>query len=109
MLGRYKTRDPELRCSFWHKSQKDVGKLISSPDDYPRSYICDECIAVCNQILEDEKDPKRDPIVGNPLLSEFLGATEQWIAAESKGHDVTEQLSQMRRIAHLMFADSSEQ
>jgi ATP-dependent Clp protease ATP-binding subunit ClpX len=29
--------------------------LISSPSDYPRAYICDECIAVCNSILEDDK------------------------------------------------------
>jgi ATP-dependent Clp protease ATP-binding subunit ClpX len=32
-----------------------VGKLISSPSDYPRAYICDECIAVCNSILEDAR------------------------------------------------------
>jgi ATP-dependent Clp protease ATP-binding subunit ClpX len=33
-----------------------VGKLISSPSDYPRAYICDECIAVCNSILEDDRN-----------------------------------------------------
>ncbi len=44
-----------LRCSFCHKSQDVVGKLISSPSDYPRAYICDECIAVCNSILEDDR------------------------------------------------------
>ncbi len=32
-----------------------VAKLISSPSDYPRVYICDECIAVCNSILEDDR------------------------------------------------------
>ena len=49
--------DESLRCSFCHKSQDVVGKLISSPlSDYPRSYICDECIAVCNSILEDDKN-----------------------------------------------------
>ncbi len=47
--------DDTLRCSFCHKSQDVVGKLISSPSDYPRAYICDECIAVCNSILEDDK------------------------------------------------------
>jgi len=47
--------DDTLRCSFCHKSQDLVGKLISSPSDYPRAYICDECIAVCNSILEDDK------------------------------------------------------
>jgi ATP-dependent Clp protease ATP-binding subunit ClpX len=47
--------DDSLRCSFCHKSQDAVGKLISSPSDYPRAYICDECIAVCNSILEDDR------------------------------------------------------
>src|SRR5262249_2931348 len=43
------------RCSFCHKSQDAVAKLISSPSDYPRAYICDECVAVCNSILEDDR------------------------------------------------------
>ena len=44
-----------LRCSFCHKSQDAVAKLISSPSEYPRAYICDECVAVCNSILEDDR------------------------------------------------------
>jgi hypothetical protein len=47
-------REDALQCSFCHKSQDTVGKLISSPSDYPRAYICDECIAVCYSILEDD-------------------------------------------------------
>jgi ATP-dependent Clp protease ATP-binding subunit ClpX len=47
--------DESLRCSFCHKTQDVVGKLISSPSEYPRAYICDECIAVCNSILEDDR------------------------------------------------------
>ena len=47
--------EESLRCSFCHKSQDAVAKLISSPSDYPRAYICDECVAVCNSILEDDK------------------------------------------------------
>ena len=47
--------DEVLRCSFCHKSQDAVAKLISSPTDYPRAYICDECVAVCNSILEDDR------------------------------------------------------
>jgi ATP-dependent Clp protease ATP-binding subunit ClpX len=47
--------DDALRCSFCHKSQDAVAKLISSPSDYPRAYICDECVAVCNSILEDDR------------------------------------------------------
>ncbi|MDA1311848.1 MAG: ATP-dependent Clp protease ATP-binding subunit ClpX [Acidobacteria bacterium] len=44
-----------LRCSFCHKTQEVVGKLISTPGDYPKAYICDECVAVCNSILEDDR------------------------------------------------------
>ena len=47
--------DETLRCSFCHKSQDAVAKLISSPSDYPRAYICDECVAVCDSILEDDR------------------------------------------------------
>src|ERR1700753_956962 len=47
--------EESLRCSFCHKSEDAVAKLISSPSDYPRAYICDECVAVCNSILEDDR------------------------------------------------------
>ncbi len=43
-----------LRCSFCQKAQDSVGKLISSPGEHPRAYICDECVAVCNTILEED-------------------------------------------------------
>ncbi|MGH9783419.1 MAG: ClpX C4-type zinc finger protein, partial [Terriglobia bacterium] len=49
--------DETLRCSFCHKTQEAVGKLISSPSDYPRAYICDECVTVCNSILEEDRAP----------------------------------------------------
>ena len=94
----------ELYCSFCRKSQKEVAKLFSSPHDDPRVYICDECVAVCHQIREE----KEDPLEGNPLLSTFLDATEEWIAAEARGRDASEKLSNVRRIASLIFADSLE-
>src|SRR6202521_2442585 len=51
------SRGPEeaLRCSFCHKSQDAVAKVISSPSDPARAYICDECVGVCNSILEDDR------------------------------------------------------
>ena len=60
--------DDALRCSFCHKSQDVVGKLISSPSDYPRAYICDECIAVCNAILEDDR-PKADSAIQDEIAA----------------------------------------
>src|SRR5208337_4428780 len=44
-----------LHCSFCQKPQDAVAKLISSPGDHARAYICDECVAVCNNILEEER------------------------------------------------------
>jgi ATP-dependent Clp protease ATP-binding subunit ClpX len=66
--------DDALRCSFCHKSQDVVGKLISSPSDYPRAYICDECIAVCNSILEDDRADQ--PVAGPHKLPKPLEVKE---------------------------------
>jgi len=44
-----------LRCSFCGKSQEEVRKLIAGPD----VYICDECIALCNEILAEEEGEYR--------------------------------------------------
>jgi ATP-dependent Clp protease ATP-binding subunit ClpX len=59
--------DDALRCSFCHKSQDAVAKLISSPSDYPRAYICDECVAVCNSILEDDRTESHAAAAPNHL------------------------------------------
>ncbi len=59
--------DEVLRCSFCHKSQDAVAKLISSPTDYPRAYICDECVAVCNSILEDDRTEAQTAASPNQL------------------------------------------
>jgi ATP-dependent Clp protease ATP-binding subunit ClpX len=59
--------DEVLRCSFCHKSQDAVAKLISSPSDYPRAYICDECVAVCNSILEDDRTESHAAAAPNHL------------------------------------------
>lgn len=42
--------DSRLKCSFCGKSQDQVKKLIAGPD----VYICDECVELCNQILDEE-------------------------------------------------------
>ncbi len=78
--------DDTLRCSFCHKSQDALAKLISSPSDYPRAHICDECVAVCNSILEDDRGetlpgaapahlPKPQEVKG--FLDEYVIGQEQ--------------------------------
>jgi ATP-dependent protease Clp ATPase subunit len=50
------------RCSFCHKSQDVVKKLIASPQVPPRAHICSECIAVCNSILALDVIDPTDPM-----------------------------------------------
>ena len=45
-----KNDDPNLKCSFCGKTQDQVKKLIAGPD----VCICDECIELCNEILDEE-------------------------------------------------------
>ena len=56
-----------LRCSFCRKSHEIVTKLIATPGDYPKSYICDECVSICSAILEEERSTK-PPEEGFTLL-----------------------------------------
>ena len=51
-------KDTSLRCSFCGKSQEEVEKVIAGPS----VYICNECIELCNEIIEEEraKDKKTD-------------------------------------------------
>lgn len=51
MAGRIDDRK-KLRCSFCNKSQEQVRKLIAGPN----VYICDECIDICSEIIQDEFD-----------------------------------------------------
>jgi hypothetical protein len=99
LLWRHQLKQEALVCSFCHKSQDAVGKLISSPTDYSRAYICNECILVCSSAMTDEQDR----FAGYPLAAQLLEATEQWILRESLGNDASEQLSCVRRLARMMF------
>jgi ClpX C4-type zinc finger len=50
-----------LNCSFCQKSQDIVRLLIASPADSDKVYICDECVAVCNSLLEEKQLDSRTP------------------------------------------------
>ncbi len=63
-----------LKCSFCGKSQKQVKKLIAGPG----VYICDECIDLCNEIIEEELvdagDVKLDELPKPSEIHDFLEA-----------------------------------
>jgi len=52
--------EAHLKCSFCGKAQDQVRKLIAGPG----VYICDECIDLCNEILDEE-------LIDNPIIKEM--------------------------------------
>ena len=68
-----------LKCSFCGKSQKQVKKLIAGPG----VYICDECIDLCNEIIEEElsesSDLKFDELPKPKEIHDFL---EQYVIGQ---------------------------
>ena len=49
-MAKFSESSEQLKCSFCGKSQRQVKKLIAGPG----VYICDECIDLCNEIIEEE-------------------------------------------------------
>ncbi|MCR5775672.1 MAG: ATP-dependent Clp protease ATP-binding subunit ClpX [Lachnospiraceae bacterium] len=45
--------EDEIRCSFCGKTQNQVRKLIAGPNG---TYICDECVAICSDIIDEEDE-----------------------------------------------------
>jgi ClpX C4-type zinc finger protein len=98
-----------LSCSFCRKTQDAVQKLISSPSDDVRVFICDECVSVCQSILEDDRRAKEagstpevdkvHPPLDGWFVSQLVGAVERWIKKESSGDDAAREFEEMRRWA----------
>ena len=73
--------DSRLKCSFCGKTQEQVKKLIAGPD----VYICDECVELCNEILDEEfLEGKEKP--------EVTEAKEADITKVPKPHEIKEYL-----------------
>ena len=61
MIGK---NDDQVRCSFCNKTQNQVRKLIAGPGN---TYICDECVEVCAEIIEEEFAFESGDYEGNPF------------------------------------------
>jgi ATP-dependent Clp protease ATP-binding subunit ClpX len=68
-----------LKCSFCGKSQKQVKKLIAGPG----VYICDECIDLCNEIIEEELGEQAEAGLADlPKPREIFEFLEQYIVGQ---------------------------
>lgn len=77
-----KRDDSRLKCSFCGKTQDQVKKLIAGPE----VYICDECVDLCNEILDEEfldSGEKEEESIEAPKLAEV-----------PKPHEIKEYLDQ---------------
>jgi ATP-dependent Clp protease ATP-binding subunit ClpX len=76
-----------LRCSFCHKTQSAVDRLIASPGESGRAYICNECIAVCQRILEEEQQEQRAqsaPPLKLPKPAEIKDFLDRYVIGQEK-------------------------
>src|SRR5437667_199217 len=75
------SHDKHLRCSFCGKSKDSVRKFISGPS----VYICNECIALCNEILaEDEEREVSEAITQVPTPTEIKEVLDQYVIGQER-------------------------
>ncbi|HKV52137.1 MAG TPA: ATP-dependent Clp protease ATP-binding subunit ClpX [Gemmatimonadaceae bacterium] len=75
------SHDKHLRCSFCGKSKDSVRKFISGPS----VYICNECIALCNEILaEDEEREVAEAITQVPTPQEIKEVLDQYVIGQER-------------------------
>jgi ATP-dependent Clp protease ATP-binding subunit ClpX len=75
------SHDKHLRCSFCGKSKDSVRKFISGPS----VYICNECIALCNEILaEDEEREVAEAITQVPTPQEIKDTLDQYVIGQER-------------------------
>ncbi len=73
------SQEKHLRCSFCGKSKDSVRKFISGPS----VYICNECIALCNEILaEDEEREVAEAITQVPAPQEIKDVLDQYVIGQ---------------------------
>ena len=75
-----------LCCSFCGKSQKEVKKLIAGPT----VYICDECIALCNDIIAEEVE-KDEPSTGSdpmPKPAEIKNILDDYVVGQERAKKI---------------------
>ena len=70
-----------VKCSFCGKSQKQVKKLIAGPG----VYICDECIDLCNEIIEDELTEASTPALEElPKPKEIYAFLDEYVIGQDR-------------------------
>ena len=75
----FNDNDEKLVCSFCGKPQDMVRKLVAGPG----VYICDECIELCNEIVDEEvREQDDDEVRGLPKPKEIKSILDQYVIGQ---------------------------
>ena len=88
-----------VKCSFCGKSQKQVKKLIAGPG----VYICDECIDLCNEIIDEEFTQQGDPSIDQlPVPRDIRAFLDEYVVGQEQAKKVlaVAVFNHYRRIKH---------
>lgn len=69
-----------IQCSFCGKTQDQVKRLIAGPN----VYICDECVAVCEEIIDEELLSQQDTSLHIPKPEEIFGTLNEYVIGQKK-------------------------
>src|SRR6478672_3675756 len=80
-MARASEGNEQLLCSFCGKSQRQVKKLIAGPG----VYICDECIDLCNEIIDEElTTPSTLDLDNLPRPTEIYAALNEYVVSQEE-------------------------
>jgi ATP-dependent Clp protease ATP-binding subunit ClpX len=81
-----KKDDPNdnLFCSFCGKNQKEVKKLIAGP----AVYICDECIQLCSEIIEEETEKEAGELASLMVPKEIKGRLDEYVIEQENAKKI---------------------
>ena len=79
------SKDNKLTCTFCGKGQEDVRKLIAGPS----VYICDECVDLCNDIIEEEvKSDDAEVLEELPSPLEIFNQLDEYVIGQEKAKKI---------------------
>ena len=80
-MANFKRPEELLCCSFCGKSQNDVRKLIAGPG----VYVCNECIDICNEIINDDEQTETTTARANiPKPQELKGFLDEYVIGQDE-------------------------
>ncbi|MDA9969838.1 ATP-dependent protease ATP-binding subunit ClpX [Gammaproteobacteria bacterium] len=84
-MRQMENKDTKLTCTFCGKGQEDVRKLIAGPS----VYICDECVDLCNDIIEEEvKSDDVEVLEELPSPLEIFNQLDEYVIGQEKAKKI---------------------